>query len=88
MKKSKPRRKNPIEPPEEFFNVVQFFASGGREYVKRRISAEEAVKDVMQRIYFPAARAGLVNKIIITDNGDFMVFEWQYKKGVVFPPPK
>lgn len=33
-----------------------------------------------------AARLGIVRRVIVTDGGDCMNFEWKYGEGVVFPP--
>ena len=68
------------------FSVAQFFVNGTYEYVRRFISAEEAVEAAKHYTDSIAARAGMVTRVIITDGGDFTNFEWQFGKGVTFPP--
>jgi hypothetical protein len=71
------------------FNVVQFFTDEqlGCEYVRRGVSAEEAVKAAHHYSHNVAAELlGLVNRVIITDGGDDCVFEWKKGEGVTFPP--
>ena len=69
--------------PDEF-SVVQFFEDGSYEYVRRWVSAEEAVKAAKHYTTSVVARAGFVTKVMITDGGDFCCFEWQYGKGITF----
>ena len=71
--------------PEEF-SVVQFFANdAGYEYVCRFVDGETAVETALQLSRSVGGRMGFVEKIIITDGGDYTVFEWQYGKGVTYP---
>jgi len=67
------------------FSVCQFFESGDYEYYKRFVDAETAVKAAHFLTHNVAARIGTTNRIIITDGGDCISFEWIYGKGVVFP---
>lgn len=71
---------------EEKFNVVQFFNDGTHQYVRRFVSVREAVSAVKHYTQSVAARMGVVTRIIITDGGDCTCLEWEYKKGIVFPP--
>lgn len=68
------------------FSVCQFFDDGTYEYVRRYVEAEEAVKASKHYTESVAAKAGIVKRVIITDGGDCCCFEWQYGKGVTFPP--
>jgi hypothetical protein len=70
----------------ELFNVVIFFPDDSNEYVGRGLGAEPAV--LMARDYAcrPAAVAGFIKQIMITDMGDCCCFQWVHGKGVVFPP--
>lgn len=70
---------------EEEFNVVQFFDNDTYEYVRRRVGAREAVETAAHYTRSVAAQAGIVNRVIITDDGDHTVFEWRYGAGVTFP---
>lgn len=72
--------------PRGEFSVVQYFVGGSYEYVRRYVTAEEAMKAVSHYTDSVAARIGVVPKVIITDGGDFVCFEWRYGEGVVFPP--
>jgi hypothetical protein len=69
------------------FSVCQFFADGSYEYVRRFVTAEEAVHAAKHYCTSVGARLGTTERVIITDGGDCCVFEWQHGKGVVFPPP-
>jgi hypothetical protein len=69
------------------FSVYQFFyANGLHERVRHFVSAEEAVNAAMHYTDNVAVRAGLIERVIITDGGDSTVFEWKHGKGVVYPP--
>jgi len=68
------------------FSVAIFFPDGTYDYVRRRVSAEEAVRATCIYTSNPAARLGITQRVIITDGGDFCNCEWQAGKGVVFPP--
>jgi hypothetical protein len=67
------------------FSVVQFFTTGEYEYVRRWVSAEEAVKAAQHYTNNVATKIGVVDRVIITDGGDCTVFEWIKNKGIVFP---
>ena len=68
------------------FSVCQFFQDGSYEYVRRWVSAEEAVKAAGHYCASVGAQMGFVKRVIITDGGDLTCFEWVAGKGVVFPP--
>ena len=67
------------------FNVVQFFENGTCEYVRRNVDVGEALKAVRHYCHSVAAQMGVVDRVIVTDGGDFCCFEWQRDKGVTFP---
>ena len=71
---------------EELFNVVQFFTNGLSEYVRRNVSAEEAVKALEHYTNNVAVRLGLISKVIITDSWEYTNCVWTPKDGVVYPP--
>lgn len=62
------------------FSVWKFFADGTHEPVRRFVSAEQAVK-AAKRCTDNAA-AGNIQRVIITDGGDCICFEWQQDRGV------
>ena len=68
------------------FSVCQLFEDDTYEYVRRYVSAEEAVKAAHHYCHSVGARLGTTRRVIITDGGDCCNFEWQFGKGVVFPP--
>lgn len=68
------------------FSVCQFFDDDSYEYVRRYVGEEEAVKAAQHYCGNVAARVGMTKRVIITDGGDTTCFEWQYGKGVTFPP--
>jgi len=68
------------------FSVCQFFPDGSYEYVRRNVSAEEAVTAVKHYTTSVGARIGTTKRVIITDGGDCVNFEWEFGKGITFPP--
>lgn len=68
------------------FSVCQFFIDNSYEYVRRFVSAEEAMKAAIHYTTCVGARLGTTKRVIITDGGDCCVFEWKYGEGIVFPP--
>jgi hypothetical protein len=72
----------------EIFSVCQFFEDGSYEYVCRHVPIEQAVQKAKFYTTNVAATIGITKKVIITDDGDCINWEWQHGKGVVFPPPE
>lgn len=70
------------------FSVCQFFEDGTSEYVRRHVGAEEAVIAARHYTDSVAVKMGLVTRVIITDSGDFCVFEWKHGEGVTYPTPE
>lgn len=68
------------------FSVYQFFPDESYERVRHFVGREEAVKAALTYTTNVAAKVGITKRVIITDGGDFTVFEWIHGKGVVFPP--
>lgn len=66
------------------FSVVQFFASGESEYVRRNIDAKTAVEAAHHYCNSVGAQIGTTTRVIITDGGDCTNFEWIFGRGVVF----
>lgn len=67
------------------FSVCQFFSETQYEYVRRFVSAEEAVSAFKIYTQNPAAKIGITKRVIITDGGDVTNAEWEYGKGLIFP---
>lgn len=70
------------------FSVCQFFTDGSYEYVRRDVSADEAMVAVEHYTNNIATMFGIVARVIITDGGDCVVYEWTKGGGVIFPPPE
>jgi hypothetical protein len=68
------------------FSVCQFFEDGSYEYVRRNVSAEEAVNAAKHYTTSVGARMGMTKRVIITDGGDCTNFEWKYGEGITYPP--
>lgn len=68
------------------FSVVQYFPDDSYEYVRRYVSATEAMTAARHYCTSVGAKLGITKKVIITDGGDFICFEWTKEKGVTFPP--
>jgi hypothetical protein len=68
------------------FSVCQFFADGTYEYIIRNVNAQTAVETAKRFTESVGARIGNTKRVIITDSGDFTCFEWEFGKGVIFPP--
>ena len=72
----------------ELFDVWQFFPDDWHEKVGDHLPAKEAVELARSYTVRPAAVIGVIQRVIITDDGDNTVFEWQFGKGVTFPLSK
>lgn len=72
--------------PQNEFSVCQFFPDGSYEFVRRFVDAEEAVKAFKHYTTSVGARLGTTQRVIIVDGGDMTNMEWQFGKGIVFPP--
>ena len=66
------------------FSVCQFFDDGSYEYVRRDVGALEAVQAAGHYCNSVGAKLGITKRVIITDGGDYICFEWQHGKGVTF----
>jgi hypothetical protein len=68
------------------YSVCQFFEDDSYEYVRRFVDAAEAVKAVAHYTNNVTSRIGITKRVIITDGGDSICFEWEFGKGITFPP--
>jgi hypothetical protein len=69
----------------ESFSVALFFHDDSYRYEARWLDAEEAVNLARDCTGRPAALAGWIRRVIITDADDFTVFEWKHGEGVTYP---
>lgn len=77
------------------FSVYQFFPDepgeipdSNYERVKQFVGGDEAGKCAEFLCTNVAARMGLTRRVIITDGGDCINFEWKYGEGMTFPKPE
>ena len=70
---------------DELFSVCQFFPDGSYEYVRRYVSVEEAARAFKFYTTNVASKIGITRRVIITDGGDCVNFEWTAGKGITFP---
>ena len=68
------------------FSVYQFFKDGSYERVRSLVTAEQAVTAFNHYTHNVASRIGITSRVIITDGGDSIVFEWKGGLGVTFRP--
>ncbi|MGH8258810.1 MAG: hypothetical protein ACREUG_03870, partial [Steroidobacteraceae bacterium] len=68
------------------FSVYQFFPDESYECVREGVRAEEAVQAAKHYCTSVGAKLGTTRRVIITDGGDSIVFEWKHGEGIVFPP--
>lgn len=71
----------------ERFSAYQFFPDGSYEQVRRGVDFEEIQRAALHYSTCVGARIGTTVRVIVTDDGDSIVWEWIFGKGVVFPPP-
>jgi hypothetical protein len=70
----------------EQFAVLMFFEDGNRRYVRRFISAQDASRTFEHCIHSVESRSGIPMRVVITDRYDCILREWQFGKGITFPP--
>lgn len=69
----------------EKFSVFQFFPDKKYEQVRSNVSIEEAIEAAKHYTNSVGARLGTTVRVIITDSGDLICFEWEFGKGIIFP---
>lgn len=67
------------------YSVYQWFEDGRYEEVKRFVSSEEAVTTAIALTRSVGGQLGTTVRVIITDRGDCINWEWKYGEGIVFP---
>jgi hypothetical protein len=70
----------------ERFSVCQFFEDGRCEFVRNFVDVKEAMRAAYHYTTSIGARMGTTRRVIITDEGDCINFEWRYGMGITFPP--
>lgn len=67
------------------YSVYQFLKGDITERVRQFVGPEEAVKVARHYSNSVAAKTGICKRVIITDGGDEIVFEWVRGKGITWP---
>jgi hypothetical protein len=70
------------------FSTYQWFMDGSYECVKQFVPLREAMTSARSLSRSVGGRVGTTVRIIITDGGDLIVWEWKHGQGVVFPTPE
>ncbi len=70
------------------FSLYWWDADEGQHEELRFVPPERAVMRAQTLIQGPAALIGIVQRVIITDGGDFTNFEWKHGEGVIYPPQR
>jgi hypothetical protein len=68
------------------FSVCQFFPDESYEYVRRFVSAEEAIEAFKHYANSAGAKIGTTRRVIVTDGGDCINAEWKFGEGLTYPP--
>jgi len=71
--------------PSGEFSVYQWFIDGSYEPVCRFVSAKDAFGIADGLTQSVGGKLGTTVRVIITDGGDDINWEWKYNEGVVFP---
>jgi hypothetical protein len=69
------------------FSVYWWDPEGNYHRERQWVGLEDAIWFAKSFTTRPAARAGFVTKVIVTDGGDCCIWEWQYGKGLTWPTP-
>lgn len=80
MTPSKPHFHRP-----EAHSVYIFFPDGTSHCEGRNLDALPAIQRARSFINRPAAKLGVITRIIVTDRGGATNFEWKYGEGITFP---
>jgi hypothetical protein len=70
------------------FSVYQFFRDEMSERVLQFVDPKTAVECAKRLTESVGGRLGTTRRVIITDGGDYTVFEWKHGEGVTFPSPE
>lgn len=75
----------PLGTSRQEFSVVQFFNNDTYERVRSYVSIQEALRAAQHYTTSVGAKAGIVERVIITDGGDSIVFQWERDHGITWP---
>lgn len=68
------------------FSVYQFFPDESYERVVEFVSFEKAARVAYQCCTSVGAKIGITQRVMLTDGGDCIVYEWIYGQGITYPP--
>lgn len=68
------------------YSVYQFFAEGNYEEVLRFVDDRTSLERAKALIESVGGRIGTTRRVIVTDGGDCINFEWKFGEGIVWPP--
>lgn len=66
--------------------VYQFFPDGSWSRVRSFVSIEDALEAFEHYTSAAAAADGIVTRVIVTDGGDCINYEWRRGRGMTYPP--
>ena len=69
------------------FAVYQYFGDGTYEEVATKLDVQPAVERAKALVTSIGGRIGTTTRVLITDGDDYVVFEWAFGEGVLYPPP-
>jgi hypothetical protein len=69
------------------FSVYQYFVNGQYEKVREYVELNEAMKAAEHYSNNVAVKMGITARVIVTDGGDCIVWEWKQGEGIVWPKP-
>jgi len=64
------------------------FDDGTHHYVEHWLGRREALMLAWHCFRKQEAKSGSINRVIITDGGDYTVFEWKRGDGITWPLPE
>jgi hypothetical protein len=67
------------------YSVVQFFPNRQYEKYVEFVDAATALSKALALVNSVGGRLGTTQRVIITDGGDSIAWEWKFGEGVVFP---
>jgi hypothetical protein len=67
------------------FSVYWWDPEGNSHREASHLDARAAVEFAHRLTLRPAVALGVIRRVIITDGGDFTVFEWKLGEGVTYP---
>jgi hypothetical protein len=67
------------------FSVYWFDPDGNSNLELAHVDARTAVDFAMDFPNRPAGLMGVIRRVIITDGGDFCVYDWRHGDGQVYP---